>query len=84
MFEAEPEEKGDATMIVNDYELIRLRELERFSVNVKLVLKEYHKMIMVIPGCELKIEDCGFRFEDMDALCDEVAGVCNAELKKEN
>ena len=61
-----------------------LEELKTFSGNVKLVLNEYHKMIKRVPDYETLVEDCEFRFGDMTALCDEVVGVCNAELKKEN
>jgi len=61
-----------------------LEELKTFSGNVKLVLHEYDKMIKRIPDYETLVEDCEFRFGDMTALCDEVVGVCNAELKKEN
>ena len=61
-----------------------LEELKTFSGNVKLVLHEYHKMIKRIPDYETLVEDCEFRFGDMTALCDEIVGVSNAELKKEN
>ena len=63
---------------------IELQELATFSMNVKLVLIEYNKMVRRIPDYETLVEDCEFRFGDMTALCDEVIGVCNAELKKEN
>jgi len=61
-----------------------LEELKTFSGNVKLVLNEYNKMIKRMPEYDTLVEDCEFRFGDMTALCDEVVGVCNAELKKEN
>jgi len=61
-----------------------LKELKTFSGNVKLVLNEYNKMIKRMPEYDTLVEDCEFRFGDMTALCDEVVGVCNAELKKEN
>ena len=61
-----------------------LEELKTFSGNVKLVLNEYNKMIKRMPEYDTLVEDCEFRFGDMTALCDEVIGVCNAELKKEN
>ena len=61
-----------------------LEELKTFSGNVKLVLNEYNKMIKRMPEYDTLVEDCEFRFGDMTALCDEVVGVSNAELKKEN
>jgi hypothetical protein len=74
----------ERSMITLKMTKIELQELATFSMNVKLVLIEYNKMVRRIPEYETLVEDCEFRFGDMTALCDEVVGVCNAELKKEN
>ena len=74
----------EETMITLKMTKNELEELKTFSGNVKLVLNEYNKMVRRIPDYETLVEDCEFRFGDMTALCDEVVGVCNAELKKEN
>ena len=74
----------EETMITLKMTKNELEELKTFSGNVKLVLNEYHKMIKRVTDYDTLVEDCEFRFGDMTALCDEVVGVCNAELKKEN